>query len=1091
MTVADNEDNNRVIISRIQQRRGIKQDLPQPLRPAEFGFTTDSRQVFIGGDPSDLSAPYNKNLSYFETTLNARNHTLSIANNQIIAFTVPFIKYSKGKFDGISNLRQWEPNDARTSVTVDLTCDHIGPDYAVFPELVTESYTLPVSLDSIAGDNIIELSYEDFDENPIRIGDAINSNGVIQPAQTGKSVTVASILDDNQVTKKCTIRIKDYANPVGSVANSNITFTQASIRNNLTGESFKNTDINVYKNGIKLEADPDNTIIDRPRSAYDYVIDASNVLATGTHSLTLRTPPTTTEEITVSYYSNTAIVQALSGIPASDGKRYISNNVRSPDYLVESFYSKYNIPEYLEINPELVRLSETTGLGFIGLEKKHISSIAYGNVISNPNTVTLGNLLVARNDHKRGIGNVELVDANNRQVYSFTMNFASENVFSPIGETGVDATYRYNKLIFPETSNVDSYIQKTVCDVVSVDEANAEITVEVPAVSFTTFRNAAATLADIPGNNYGENGANTSIITITTNDTAGILKDDYVRIIDVSGDPANCELNDIIFKVTDDPTLTTFNVQLDSNTIFNGNLNANGNVVTSFTENDSNIAIVNHGNLNTLSGNVEFVLQLYTERKHNFEIDPGNIFITEATPSVFNTEIAYNTLYVYDTNGTDVLRDQDQKTIFIELPTQEPMFQDFNLDVSGQYFPELETLYEDLQVTPVLSVDLSGVTTVKDVLSIVNKDLVTVKVEGNTTIVEDIFPQLTFVPNTTNQLLLKQDPAYSSVDVGGLEFTLFEDYDTPTLEVLGFEARSYTRETDTIRAKLERWLNDVAGNKDINIFSRVMTIGTKLNESGSTVPATYVDYTELGNINLALPDDSEPYKTYPVIIDDVFKEVQFCDRQEASNFNLIVNNAYAESLYDRRFDRFDGVRGLLNLKNNIELLTRESSILFGERELTYSAPFNIIILNEQNPGDPIEDFTLEANRYDSFIIDYTIVDDNTNNNEYQRSGQLRVQVLQESPFPQTAVTVDDDYTSQWDIIDPPLDSSNDPIGGSTDPNTIYEPKFGAEYVGGSIRFFLEEYQDLVNLGADNTAHSLNTDLAVKYVFRRWSSTENL
>ena len=42
--------NNAVIISRIQNRRGLKQDLPKPLRSGELGFATDTRQVYIGGD---------------------------------------------------------------------------------------------------------------------------------------------------------------------------------------------------------------------------------------------------------------------------------------------------------------------------------------------------------------------------------------------------------------------------------------------------------------------------------------------------------------------------------------------------------------------------------------------------------------------------------------------------------------------------------------------------------------------------------------------------------------------------------------------------------------------------------------------------------------------------------------------------------------------------------------------------------------------------------------------------------------------------------------------------------------------------------
>ena len=94
--------NANVIISRIQNRRGLKQDLPQPLRPGEIGFTLDTRQVFIGADPEDAtSGGYNK-VSVFETTSNAKDITISIANNQIIAFTVPFKKYPRGTFDGIT-----------------------------------------------------------------------------------------------------------------------------------------------------------------------------------------------------------------------------------------------------------------------------------------------------------------------------------------------------------------------------------------------------------------------------------------------------------------------------------------------------------------------------------------------------------------------------------------------------------------------------------------------------------------------------------------------------------------------------------------------------------------------------------------------------------------------------------------------------------------------------------------------------------------------------------------------------------------------------------------------------------------------------
>ena len=63
--------NNTVVVSRIQNRRGLKQDLPQPLRAGEIGLSTDSRQVYIGGEGT--SSTFNKTL-VFENTEIGRAH---------------------------------------------------------------------------------------------------------------------------------------------------------------------------------------------------------------------------------------------------------------------------------------------------------------------------------------------------------------------------------------------------------------------------------------------------------------------------------------------------------------------------------------------------------------------------------------------------------------------------------------------------------------------------------------------------------------------------------------------------------------------------------------------------------------------------------------------------------------------------------------------------------------------------------------------------------------------------------------------------------------------------------------------------------
>lgn len=48
--------NNTIVISRIQNRRGRRENLPQPLLPGEMALTADTSQVWMGQDP-DLAVP--------------------------------------------------------------------------------------------------------------------------------------------------------------------------------------------------------------------------------------------------------------------------------------------------------------------------------------------------------------------------------------------------------------------------------------------------------------------------------------------------------------------------------------------------------------------------------------------------------------------------------------------------------------------------------------------------------------------------------------------------------------------------------------------------------------------------------------------------------------------------------------------------------------------------------------------------------------------------------------------------------------------------------------------------------------------------
>lgn len=65
---------SRVVISRIQNRRGLRRNLPQPLRPGEIGLTIDTRQVWIGNE--DLP-PYGIRTYDREVNLEPINEVMS------------------------------------------------------------------------------------------------------------------------------------------------------------------------------------------------------------------------------------------------------------------------------------------------------------------------------------------------------------------------------------------------------------------------------------------------------------------------------------------------------------------------------------------------------------------------------------------------------------------------------------------------------------------------------------------------------------------------------------------------------------------------------------------------------------------------------------------------------------------------------------------------------------------------------------------------------------------------------------------------------------------------------------------------------
>ena len=105
-------DENKIIISRMQQRRGNRVDLPQPLRPGEIGLASDSKEVFIGLDPSIGITKQNANSININNVVGGYSYASGYLDNNIIRIILPSKRLAPGTFDGTSNSSVYTPNSS-------------------------------------------------------------------------------------------------------------------------------------------------------------------------------------------------------------------------------------------------------------------------------------------------------------------------------------------------------------------------------------------------------------------------------------------------------------------------------------------------------------------------------------------------------------------------------------------------------------------------------------------------------------------------------------------------------------------------------------------------------------------------------------------------------------------------------------------------------------------------------------------------------------------------------------------------------------------------------------------------------------------
>lgn len=112
---------NQIVISRIQNRRGIKENLPQPLLPGEFALTVDTGELWIGTDPAQ--PPWG--IRTYGLGGGDISSAETIVDTQIVSakFSSPL---SQSSFDSLVTYLTGSPTPAVVLTTTDILWDELS-----------------------------------------------------------------------------------------------------------------------------------------------------------------------------------------------------------------------------------------------------------------------------------------------------------------------------------------------------------------------------------------------------------------------------------------------------------------------------------------------------------------------------------------------------------------------------------------------------------------------------------------------------------------------------------------------------------------------------------------------------------------------------------------------------------------------------------------------------------------------------------------------------------------------------------------------------------------------------------------------------
>ena len=177
-------DQQTIISARIQNRRGLRQNLPQPLLPGELGLATDTGQVFIGADPLDpasITSPiieiYNDYITDTISNEAIENSYVAVAN-QVLG-TTPFVEASA-----------YVATSSGSGAEVSITVTEGGPIESIILSNGGTGYTSSVTA---------------------TIEDPTGSGAVLEVVRTGTTITAINVVSPGSGYSDPVIVINDAA----------------------------------------------------------------------------------------------------------------------------------------------------------------------------------------------------------------------------------------------------------------------------------------------------------------------------------------------------------------------------------------------------------------------------------------------------------------------------------------------------------------------------------------------------------------------------------------------------------------------------------------------------------------------------------------------------------------------------------------------------------------------------------------------------------------------------------------------------------------------------------------------------------------